>query len=153
VQFAKNYLKQNLKQAKKAYKVRLVNDDGKKHEIANLQYDIGKIFNSASLRLTEHFDNNHILCHVHDDIKSIVHNYASSVCVKLVNYLSSNHKDWLQFNLDSGFTAKQFHKDINSIKTKYPMLKYACKSVNAYGSNDKETNEDIINYIKDCDRI
>jgi hypothetical protein len=73
--------------------------------------------------------------------------------VKLVNYLSSNHKDWLQFNLDSGFTAKQFHKDINAIKTKYPMLKYACKSVNAYGSNDKETNEDIINYIKDCDRI
>jgi hypothetical protein len=153
VQFAKNYLKQNLKQAKKAYKVRLVNDDGKKHEIANLQYDIGKIFNSASLRLTEHFDNNHILCHVHDDIKSIVHNNASSVCVKLVNYLSSNHKDWLQFNLDSGFTAKQFYKDINSIKTKYPMLKYACKSVNTYGSNDKETNEDIINYIKDCDRI
>ena len=153
VQFAKNYLKQNLKQAKKAYKVRLVNDDGKKHEIMNLQYDIGTIFNSLSLRLTEHFDNNHILCHVYDDVKSIVHNQASRVCVQLVNYLSSKHKDWLQFNLDSGFTAKQFYKDINSIKTKYPMLKYACKSVNSYGSNDKEINEDIINYIKDCDRI
>ncbi len=153
VQFAKNYLKQNLKQAKKAYKVRLVNDDAKNHEIMNFQYDIGKIFNCNSLRLTEHFDNNHILCHMDDDMKSIMYDNASSVCVNLVNYLSSKHKDWLQFNLDSGFTAKQFYKDINSIKAKYPMLKYACTSVNTYGSNDKETNQDIINYIKDCDKI
>ena len=44
--------------------------------------------------------------------------------------VKQSYKDWLQFNLDSGFTAKQFHKDINAIKTKYPMLKYAGKSVN-----------------------
>jgi hypothetical protein len=153
VQFAKNYLKQNLARAKQAYKSRLVYEFEKKHEIMNLQYDIGKMFNSLSIGLEKHFDNNHIISKVHTDIKRIVFDSSCKICTRFVNYLSSNHKDWLQFNLDSGFTAKQFHKDINAIKTKYPMLKYACKSVNAYGSNDKETNEDIINYIKDCDRI
>ena len=153
VQFAKNYLKQNLARAKQAYKSRLVYEFEKKHEIMNLQYDIGKMFNSITIGLEKHFDNNHIISKVHTDIKRIVFDNSCNICTRFVNYLSSNHKDWLQFNLDSGFTAKQFHKDINSIKTKYPMLKYACKSVNAYGSNDKEINEDIINYIKDCDRI
>jgi hypothetical protein len=67
--------------------------------------------------------------------------------------LMKSDKDWLEFNLDSGFTAKQFKKNIDTINKKYPMLEYASYSVNSYGRNDQKVYEDILNYIKVCDKI
>jgi len=62
-----------------------------------------------------------------------------------------NESEWLEFNLDNGFSAKQFKQDIDTIKSSYPMLVHVADSVR-YSNVDQQIFDDIINYIKLCDR-
>ena len=146
-QFIQSYLKNNVVKAKQAYKLNLVNNSPFRNEISELRYGIARIFSS------DHFDSlnlgkNHLFSKLKDDINSIVNNDINNHCKIFVNYLATNgEKDWLEFNLDSGFSPKQFKQDIDSINDSYPMLKYVSNSVNSYGQDQKKIFQDILDYI------
>lgn len=151
--FAKSYLKENLSRAKQAYKLELFNQSNLASQIRNDSYALSKIFNSSSCDSNNDLSEDHLFRSLREDVNVILNRQVCNYCESFIVMLMKSDKDWLEFNLDSGFTAKQFKKNIDTINKKYPMLEYASYSVNSYGKNDQKVYEDMLNYIKVCDKI
>ena len=83
---------------------------------------------------------------------TIIHDNESPTCRSYIKYLLVNgHQDWVDFNFNGSFSAKQMKKDINAIISTYPMLTYVGSSVNSYRGNRK-VYQQIIDYIQMVDK-
>jgi hypothetical protein len=148
---AKEFLLNNLEGAKNAYKKYISeSDDDAKKAISDSQYTFGYVMNCQSIKFDK-LSKNSLLRKTRSDFQIIVNGLACRECLSAIYSVARIDKDWLSFNLDSGFSIKQFAKNLNTIKTQYPMLNYVANSVNSYRA-DKQVYKDIIDYIKLCEK-
>ena len=148
----KKYLLDNKAQAKKEYNYVVAQQDTElKSAISVARYDIGRLFNNKQLDLSK-LPQNHLLRQSKENFNIIVNEDYCATCCAYISFLKDQgENDWLQFNLDNGFSAKQFKQDIDTIKSSYPMLVHVADSVR-YCDVKKQIFEDIINYINLCDK-
>jgi len=119
--------------------------------ISVARYDIGKLFNNKQLDLSK-LPQNHLFRQSKENFGVIVNeDYCATCCAYIYFLKDQGENDWLQFNLDNGFSAKQFKQDIDTIKSSYPMLVHIADSVR-YSNVGKQIFDDIINYITLCDK-
>ena len=148
---AKEFLLNNLKGAKDAYKKYVSeSDDDAKKAIADSQYTLAYVMNCQSIKF-DNLSKDSLVRQTRSDFQIIVNDRACRECLSAIYSVAKADKDWLAFNLDSGFSPKQFTKDLDTIKTKYPMLSYIANSVNSYRA-DKQVYQDVIDYIKLCEK-
>lgn len=148
---AKEFLLNNLKGAKDAYKKYVSeSDDDAKKAIADSQYTLAYVMNCQSIKF-DNLSKDSLVRQTRSDFQIIVNGSACRECLSAIYSVAKADKDWLAFNLDSGFSPKQFAKNLNTIKTKYPMLNYIANSVNSYRA-DKQVYKDVIDYIKLCEK-
>jgi len=126
-------------------------DEELKSAINVARYDIGRLFNNKQLDLSK-LPQNHLLRQSKENFNIIVNEDYCPTCCAYISFLKDQgESEWLEFNLDNGFSAKQFKQDIDAIKSSYPMLVHVADSVR-YSNVDQQIFDDIINYIKLCDR-
>jgi len=119
--------------------------------ISVARYDIGRLFNNKQLDLSK-LSQNHLLRQSKENFNTIVNEDYCATCCAYISFLKDKgESEWLEFHLDNGFSAKQFKQDIDTIKSSYPMLVHVADSVR-YSNVDQQIFDDIINYIKLCDR-
>jgi hypothetical protein len=148
----KKYLLDNKAQAKKAYNYVVSRQDSELNSaISVARYDIGRLFNNKQLDLSK-LSQNHLLRQSKENFNTIVNEDYCSTCCAYISFLKDKgESEWLEFNLDNGFSAKQFKQDIDTIKSSYPMLVHVADSVR-YSNVDQQIFDDIINYINLCDK-
>lgn len=151
VENAKEFLLDNLESAKKAYK-KYVSErhDETKQTILDCQFKLAYVMNCSSIKF-DNLSKDSLIRQIRSDFQVIVNDGACRQCLSAIYSVAKTDKDWLAFNLDSGFSPKQFAKDLNTIKTQYPMLNYVANCVNSYRA-DKQVYKDIIDYIKLCEK-
>ena len=106
--------------------------------------------NCSSIKI-DNLSKESLIRQIRSDFQVIVNDGACRQCLSAIYSVAKTDKDWLAFNLDSGFSPKQFAKDLNTIKTQYPMLNYVANCVNSYRA-DEQVYKDIIDYIKLCEK-
>lgn len=150
--FAKTYLKLNLKSAKTSYGSIMASKDSELHTLMNeVRYDIGAIFNNNNVKL-DSLGEDHLMVQSKQKYNTIIHDNESPTCRSYIAYLLVNgHQDWVDFNFNGSFSAKQMKKDINAIISTYPMLTYVGSSVSNYRGNRK-VYQQIIDYIQMVDK-
>lgn len=148
----KKYLLDNKAQAKKAYNYVMARQDEElKSAISVARYDIGRLFNNKQLDLSK-LSQNHLLRQSKENFNIIVNEDYCPTCCAYISFLKDQgESEWLEFNLDNGFSAKQFKQDIDTIKSSYPMLVHVADSVR-YSHVEQQVFDDIINYINLCDK-
>ena len=148
----KKYLLDNKTKAKKAYNYVVSRQDKELNSAIGIaRYDIGKLFNNKKLDLSK-LPQNNLLRQSKENFSIIVNEDYCSTCCSYISFLKDQgDNEWLQFNLDNGFSAKQFKQDIDTIKSSYPMLVHVADSVR-YSNVDKQIFDDIINYVNLCDK-
>lgn len=151
VENAKEFLLDNLESAKKAYK-KYVSErhDDTKQTILDCQFKLAYVMNCSSIKF-DNLSKDSLIRQIRSDFQVIVNDGACRQCLSAIYSVAKTDKDWLAFNLDSGFSPKQFAKDLNTIKTQYPMLNYVANCVNSYRA-DEQVYKDIIDYIKLCEK-
>jgi hypothetical protein len=155
LQNSKDYLLSNLTEAKKSYIKFSV--DSLHHDDADIQkstadcrYNLAYIMNSTRIKFDK-LPKDNLIRKIRSDFQIIINDGASPQCSSAIAFISKFDKDWLKFNLDNGFSAKQFAKDIDTIREKYSFLDYVSNSVNSYRADEK-LFKDIIDYILLCDK-
>lgn len=155
LQNSKDYLLSNLTEAKKSYiKFTLDslhhNDTDIQKSITDCRYNLAYIMNSTRIKFDK-LPKDNLIRKIRGNFQVAVNDGACPQCSSAIAFISKFDKDWLKFNLDNGFSAKQFAKDIDAIREKYSFLDYISNSVNSYRA-DKKLFKDIIDYILLCDK-
>ena len=148
----KKYLLDNKTKAKKAYNYFVARQDSELNSaISVARYDIGRLFNNKQFDLSK-LPQNHLFRQSKENFSIVVNEDYCSISSSYISFLKDQgENDWLQFNLNNGFSAKQFKQDIDTIKSSYPMLVHIADSVR-YSKIEKQIFDDIINYINLCDK-
>ena len=148
----KKYLLDNKAQAKKAYNYVVARQDAELNSVISVaRYDIGRLFNNKQLDLSK-LPQNHLFRQSKENFSVVVNEDYCPTCCAYISFLKDKgESEWLEFNLDNGFSAKQFKQDIDAIKSSYPMLVHVADSVR-YSNVDQQIFNDIINYIQLCDK-
>jgi hypothetical protein len=155
LQNSKDYLLSNLTEAKKSYikfSVDSLNHDNAdiQKSIADCRYNLAYIMNATRIKFDK-LPKDNLIRKIRSDFQIIINDGACPQCSSAIAFISKFDKDWLKFNLDNGFSAKQFAKDIDAIREKYSFLDYVSNSVNSYRADEK-LFKDIIDYILLCDK-
>jgi len=155
LQNSKDYLLSNLTEAKKSYIKFSV--DSLRHDdtdiqksVADCRYNLAYIMNSTRIKFDK-LPKDNLIRKIRDNFQIVINEGACPQCSSAIAFISKFDKDWLKFNLDNGFSAKQFAKDIDTIREKYSFLDYVSNSVNSYRADEK-LFKDIIDYILLCDK-
>jgi len=155
LQNSKDYLLSNLTEAKKSYIKFSV--DSLRHDdtdiqksVADCRYNLAYIMNSTRIKFDK-LPKDNLIRKIRDNFQIVINEGACPQCSSAIAFISKFDKDWLKFNLDNGFSAKQFAKDIDTIREKYSFLDYVSNSVNSYRAEEK-LFKDIIDYILLCDK-
>jgi hypothetical protein len=155
LQNSKDYLLSNLTEAKKSYIKFSVDslhhdDTDIQKSIADCRYNLAYIMNSTRIKFDK-LPKDNLVRKIRDNFQIVINEGACPQCNSAIAFISKFDKDWLKFNLDNGFSAKQFAKDIDTIREKYSFLDYVSNSVNSYRADEK-LFKDIIDYILLCDK-
>ena len=150
--FAKTYLKLNLKSAKVSYGSIMASKDSQLNMLMNeVRYDLGAIFDNNKVKL-DSLGEDHLVFQSKKKYNRIIQDNECQTCRGYITYLLANgHQDWVDFNFNGSFSTKQMNKDINAIISTYPMLTYVGSSVNGYRAKS-EVYEQIIDYIQMVDK-
>jgi len=155
LQNSKDYLLSNLTEAKKSYIKFSVDslhhdDTDIQKSVADCRYNLAYIMNSTRIKFDK-LPKDNLIRKIRDNFQIVINEGSCPQCSSAIAFISKFDKDWLKFNLDNGFSAKQFAKDIDTIREKYSFLDYVSNSVNSYRAEEK-LFKDIIDYILLCDK-
>jgi len=146
----KEYLLRNASGAKQSYNKFLVNSSKHNEGLRESSYTLDILFSDRRFPLDKLSKDNPIVSNKTNYEVTILGKTCFECCF-CINYLAKKHKDWLEFNLDSGFDVEQFASEILSITKQYPLLKVMYNSVSSYRT-EQETFDDWIDYILLCDK-
>jgi len=146
----KEYLLRNASSAKHSYNEFLVNSSKHNEGLIESRGMLDVLFSDRRFPLDKLSEDNPIVSNK-TNYEVTVLGRTCSECSFCINYLAKKDKDWLEFNLDSGFDVEQFASEITSITKRYPLLKTMSRSVSSY-MREQETFDDWIDYILLCDK-
>lgn len=146
----KEYLLRNASGAKHSYNKFLVESSKHNEDLRESSYMLDILFSDRRFSLDKLSKDNPIVSNKTNYEVTILGRTCSECCF-CINYLAKKDKDWLEFNLDSGFDVEQFASEILSIAKQYPLLKVMYNSVCSYRT-EQETFDDWIDYILLCDK-
>ena len=148
---SKKFVLDNLALSKKAFDKILSESDPKlRLALEGHRYSTFYVFNSKLLSW-DSLGKDHFLNKFRDKLLSFEDERILEVHSAII-FLNKSEKDWVEFNLDNGFSTKQFAKDLSSIKKKYPLLSYLGNSVSHREKHNNDLFQEIKEYILLCDK-